>query len=183
MGERFTNANLFNAFVREAVAQGLREKLVAASPELRAVVESPPLQTAMVPGRVCDTLYQAVVDARGRPALRRLAYAGMRDHGGPLLKGLFENTRALFGDSPDALFAQTQTIIGPIIRNIEVTWAFEPPRAGVLTIRPEGAPAPLSFAIWEGYFEYFFDLCGVQGTVEEARLSEENRAALIRVHW
>ena len=108
---------------------------------------------------------------------------GPCDHFGPLLKVLFENTRALFGDSPDALFSQAQTIIGPIIRNIEVTWAAEPPRAGVLTIRPQGAPAPLSIAIWEGNFESFFEMCGVQGTVEKAQLSEENRAALIRVHW
>lgn len=183
MSERFTNANLFNAFVREAVAMGLREKLLAAGPELRALVESPPLQTTMVPGRACDALYQVVVDARGRADLRRLAHAGMRDQGGPLLKGLFANTRALYGDAPEALFSQAQVIIGPIIRNIAVEWAFEPPRAGTLTIRPDGPPAPLSFAIWEGYFEYFFEMCGVQGTVEEAQLSEAGRAAVIRVRW
>lgn len=107
----------------------------------------------------------------------------MREQGGPLLRGLFESTRALYGDSPEALFAQTQVIIGPIISNIAVEWTFLPPTVGPITIRPEGPPAPLSFDIWEGYLEYFFELCGVPGTVDEARLSEAGRAAVIGIHW
>jgi hypothetical protein len=181
--ERYTIAVMFRAFLDAAAAMGLREVVSAAQPALKAMFDRPPLPTAMVPGSVCDLLYASVAQARGRSAVRTLGYEGMRREGSRLLGGLFENTMALYGRTPDALFGQIATIVGPVVSRIDVTYLPESPQSGFVEVRPAGQRTPLSYAIWEGYLHYFFDVCGTRGTVDEFVLAANGLSGTARVHW
>lgn len=182
--ERYTIAVMFRAFLQSAERMGLREEICRSAPqEIAQMFAKPPLPTAMVPGSVCDAFYEAVTHARGRDALRAIAYQSMRDEGSKLLGGLFKNSMALYGQTPDALFGQIDTIIGPVVSQIIVSYAPESPRAGVVEVRPAGHSAPLSYAVWEGYLEYFFDVCGVHGTVDTFVLAPDGRSGRCRVSW
>ena len=181
--ERFTNALMFRAFLDASVRMGLRETVSAGDPALAAMFEKPPLPTSMVPGSVCDRFYRAVVQVRGRGALREMGYEGMRAEGARLLGGLFRNTMALYGSTPDAVFSQIATITGPVVSKIDLHYTPESPQSGHVEVRPAGPPAPLSYAIWEGYLMYVFDLCAVQGTVEEAVVAGDGLSGTIHVRW
>lgn len=183
MAERYTNAVVFCGFLEGAARLGLREPLSASSPQLAELFVHPPLPTAMIPGAVCDAFYRAVVSARGRPALRAIALETMRGRGSPVVKRLFESTIALYGKTPEALFGQVALIVSPLISNIDVRWEPHGPRGGTIEIRPAGQPAPLSYAIWEGYLEYFFESCGVRGTVDEVQLAPDGLSGSIAVRW
>jgi hypothetical protein len=183
-GERYTNAVLFSGFLDAAKRLGLEEVICqSAPPELVAMFKRPPLPTAMIPGALCDKFYEAVVAAKGRPTLRQVAFESMRDRGGQLLRSMFGSMMKLFGDGPEALFNQVDMIMSAVTANIEVKYLPESPRSGVISIRPTGRPAPLSYAIWEGYFEYFFEVSKTRGQVEITRLEADGLSGTIRVSW
>jgi hypothetical protein len=181
--ERYTKAVMFRAFLNAAARAGMRDAISRSSPELAQMFEKPPLPTAMVPGSICDKLYAAVDKAKGRAAVRALGYEGMRDEGARLLGRLFVNTIACYGNTPEALLGEIATIVDPIVSKIEVQYTPETLRSGFVDVRPAGRPAPLSYAVWEGYLEYFFEVAGVPGTVEQFVTAADGLSGRTRVHW
>lgn len=154
-----------------------------ATPALARMLASPPLPTSQVPGHLLNDLYRALAATGGRDFVREVSLAAMREAIGPLLQRLFDSTIALYGNEPDALFAQVGSIAAPMTRGSTLTWHPEGPRAGSIVIRPVDEPDPLAYAVWEGALLYFFDVAGKAGQVAAATIEDDGRSGRIRVSW
>lgn len=154
-----------------------------ATPALARMLASPPLPTSQVPGHLLNDLYRALAAYGGRDVVREVSLAAMHEAIGPLLQRLFDNTIALYGKQPDALFSQIASIAAPMTRGSTLLWLPDGARAGWIVIRPVDEPDPLAYAVWEGVLLYFFDVAGQAGTVNAATIEDDGRSGRIRVSW
>lgn len=182
--ERSTSAVFLLAMIDAARGMNLGATLEQhASPVLAQLLASPPLPTSQIPGRLLNELYRALAAGGGRDVVRDVSLAAMRQAVGPLLKRLFDNTIALYGRTPEALFSQVATIAAPMTRGSTLTWQAEGASAGTVTIRPIDEPDPLAYAVWEGALLYFFDVAERPGRVAPATVDEQGRVGRIRISW
>lgn len=144
----------------------VREKL---SPSTRALLDSPPLDSAWVSATPFEELAVVVGSLHGPTGVRRAARESVNSAVVPVLEVIIKGFLRLFGASPATLYARMGQMTASTVRGIEYHWTARDERSGSMLIAyPGRADVPIEMFIGSaGSLEVAFDLCRVRGRVED----------------
>lgn len=153
----------------------------------RSLMDRLPLDSAWVSATPFEELAVAVEALHGSAGVRRAARESVNSAVVPVLKVIIEGFLRLFGASPATLFSRMGQMTAATVRGIEYVWTPTSDHSGTILLLYPGRTdvPPAQFMGSAGSFEVAFELCGVQGRVEDPKLSPAHPGfgATLAVSW
>jgi hypothetical protein len=162
---------ILGALEQEGLLMSVRDKV---PPEVRAVIQNPPLAGAWMEGGLLDAVSDVVLELHGVQALRRIHGAGVNRGAMTVLRPVAESVMRMLGVAPGKLLGQLNRMQQSAVRGLEHKWQETGPNAGVLTTTVDANVPASFFEGTAGSMEVVFTLCGVAGKVGNARMQRQD---------
>jgi hypothetical protein len=166
-----------------------RAEAVAAkvSPDVRALIEEPPVSTEWVDARLHNQIYVAIVELYGEDRLRALNREAAERGVSLILRGTVEGILRMFGVSPPTLLSRLDRVAGTTSRGVLYRYTGTGANQGQFEIEyPSLTQVPMApFVATAGALEIVFDFCGVKGSIDQPMVVDNGRHNRVRfaVAW
>jgi len=165
----------------------LGDVLERASPELRDALHRPPPASAWIDYGVIVEIYAIVQALRGKNMVRRIGHEATLAGIAPFMQAFVQGLLRLFGVSPATLLANMHRLSSQTTRGGTFVWTPTSKLSGVMTMEVPRLRG-INPALWHasaGGLEVVFDACGVDGTIQEPVVKEDDSGTTVefRVSW
>lgn len=135
------------------------------------------------PGAIISRCIARLAPVAGEQAVQQAGYLSVKHGIAPFAMPLAKVTFALFGASPQPIFARAATFSATAMRGVDIRWTSETAMAGLLVASYEEPQPPEYAAMWRGTLSYVFELAGVHGTFGDISAARGGADLRIPVAW
>lgn len=157
------------------------------SPSTAEALRKPPFPFAWMPAAALDEIQTALSALEGRAACVQLGLNAGRKLGGGVIAPVLRMATSLFGNTPATVFQNLERFYSMVLRGMQFTYEAVGPQEGLVTVHADGGGVPIAlFDVTRGNLQYVFELCGVNGTVDEpqnVQIDGGGGRATYRVRW
>ena len=164
-----------SALEQEGMLAAVKERV---SPDVRVVIDTPPLAGAWMGGHLLDAVSDAVMTVHGAAALRRVHSAAVNRGAMTVLRPVAESVMRVAGVSPGKLLSQINRLTQSAVRGMEHQWEDKGPDSGVLTTSVKADVSDAFFEGTAGSIQIVFDLCHVVGRIGSPKVSRKDGTTL-----
>jgi hypothetical protein len=152
--------------------------------DTRQALEALPLPAAWIDGMVLQDLMVAIDAVAGTVAARQVSLRAQETFIAPLLMPIVGGVLRVFGATPNSLLSRFDDLVRTQVRGMTFRWVLDGPRTGRMVVTfPRKHNRPAGFIGVETSCEYMIRLCGLNGTVSRAEVTDEGAVGTIRVEW
>lgn len=169
------------------VGRGLIDEVKAGiPPDSRRVLEKLPFPFAWQDGKALEDI-ERVLYAKSPQLPAELGFAAAKYLSGNLVAPVFKMALSLFGQTPETIFGHLDRFFSMVVRGF--TFRYEPggeKQGKVIATITGGAVHPSLFQQLKGNLQMMYQLCSVDGTVEEPLILRSDDAGAevsLAVRW
>ncbi|MDQ3033202.1 MAG: hypothetical protein M3Y87_12355 [Myxococcota bacterium] len=151
-------------------------------PELRALMEEPPIRTAWISGRDIEDLMHALEQVSTSAECRRLGVEVTRDSVLPTIRPIIEAALRRTHASPATIYQRLDVMMRMVVPDQSVTYRAIDQSSGEVVIGWPYTPHEATLEVWAGALEVALELCGRTGEVRILAQPDARRARFA-VSW